>query len=183
MLDFVAKNWWLLVLRGLCSIVFGVLAFAWPHVTLGALVFLWGGYAFVGGILALGAAVTGTGGAPWWVLTLEGLVSIAAAAGAFFFPGLTAVVLLYLIAAWAIVTGIFEIVEAIQLRKVIENEWWLALAGIASVAFGVVLLMSPAGGALAVVWLIASYAVVFGVLLVALGLRVRSGLTPRLART
>jgi uncharacterized membrane protein HdeD (DUF308 family) len=176
MLHFIARNWWLLVVRGACAILFGVLAFAWPGVTLGALVLLWGVYALVGGVLSLMAAFSGAAGRPWWALTLEGVVSIAAAAAAFFFPGLTAVVLLYLIAAWAVVTGVFEIVAAIQLRKVIENELWLGLAGVASVLFGVLLFASPAGGALAVIWMIAAYAIVFGVLLVGLGLRVRARL-------
>ena len=108
------------------------------------------------------------------MLGLEGLVGLGAAAVAFFYPGVTALVLLYMIAAWAIVTGIFEIVAAIQLRKEIEGEFWLALAGVASLVFGVILIARPAVGALAVTWMIGLYAVAFGALLIAVGFRVKS---------
>jgi uncharacterized membrane protein HdeD (DUF308 family) len=180
MLQLIAKNWWMLVLRGVCAILFGVLAFTWPGVTLGALVLLWAVYAFADGVLAFAAAFSGASGTPWWVLILEGLVSIAAAAAAVLYPGITAIVLLYVIAAWAVVTGVFEIAAAIQLRKEIQGEVWLGLAGLASVLFGLVLFARPGAGALAVVWIIGAYAVVFGVLLVALGLRVKA-LKTRLA--
>jgi len=174
MLRFIARNWWMLVLRGACAILFGVLAFTWPGVTLGALVLLWGVYAFADGILAFAAAFSGAAGTPWWVLILEGLVSIAAAAAAVLYPGITAIVLLYVIAAWAIVTGVFEIAAAIQLRKEIEGEIWLGLAGLASIFFGLALFARPGAGALAVVWIIGAYAIVFGALLVALGFRVKA---------
>ena len=92
---------------------------------------------------------------------------------AFFYPGLTAIGLLYLIAIWAIATGIFELAAAIRLRKEIEGEFWLGLAGLASIVFGLMLVVQPGVGALAVVWIIGSYAILFGVLLVALGLRLK----------
>ena len=174
MLGMLARNWWMIVLRGVFSIAFGVLAWTWPGITLGVLVLLWGAYAFADGVLALGAAVSGASGKPWWMLTLEGLVGLGAAAVAFFYPGVTALVLLYMIAAWAIVTGIFEIVAAIQLRKEIEGEFWLALAGVASLVFGAILIARPAVGALAVTWMIGLYAVAFGALLIAVGFRVKS---------
>src|SRR6187397_181764 len=109
MLNFIGRNWWLLVLRGIVAILFGVLAFAWPGMTLGALILLFGAYALVNGILASVAAFTNSTDTPWWILALEGLVSIAAAVAAFLYPGITAVVLLVVMAMWAIVTGIFQI--------------------------------------------------------------------------
>ena len=177
MLHLITRNWWMLVLRGVCAILFGLLAFTRPGLTLGALILLWGIYAFIDGILAFTAAFSGATGTPWWVLTLEGLVGVAAAAAAFLIPGITALVLLYIIAAWAIVKGLFEIAAAIQLRKEIDNEAWLGLAGLASVFLGVVLFARPGVGVLAVVWLIGMYAILFGVLLVALGFRVRTPTT------
>ena len=174
MLHFIARNWWLLVLRGICAILFGVLALTSPGITLGALVLLFGAYAFADGILAFVAAFSNSTGRPWWALVLEGLVGIAAASATFLYTGISAIVLLYVIAAWAIVTGIFEIVAAVQLRKEIEGEVWLALAGLASVFFGAVLFARPGIGALAVMWMIGMYAVLFGVLLVALGFRVKT---------
>src|SRR5262245_39565865 len=171
----------MVVLRGACAILFGVLAFTWPGVTLGALVLLYGAYAFADGVLAFAAAISGSVGKPWWVLLLEGVVSIAAAGAAVFYPGLTAIVLLYVIAAWAIVKGVFQITAAIQLRKEIEGEVWLGLAGLASLFFGVVPFARPGPGALAVVWIIGAYAIAFGVLLVALGFRLKA-LKARLER-
>ena len=174
MLSVFARNWWLIVLRGVCAIVFGLLALVWPGVTLATLVLLWGFYAFADGVLAFSAAFSGRGDAPWWALTLEGLVGILAAVAAFIYPGITAIVLLYVIAIWAIVTGIIEIVGAIQLRKEIEGELWLGLAGFGSLLFGVLLIARPGLGALAVVWMIGFYALIFGVLLVALGFRAKA---------
>src|SRR5215510_16341934 len=149
------NSWWALVLRGIAAIAFGILAFVWPHITLAALVFLWGAYALVDGVVAIiGGIKSHTENRRWWVLLIEGILSFAAGVFAFFAPGLTALALLFLIAAWAIVTGGFEIGAAIQLRKYIKGEWLLALAGVASVVFGVLLFLNPGAGALAVVWLI-----------------------------
>lgn len=175
MLVVFTSSWWALVLRGLAAIGFGVLAFLWPHITLTALVFLWGAYALVDGVLAIAAGVKSHGeNKRWWVLLLEGILGVAAGVIAFVIPGITALVLLIVIAAWAMVTGVFEIAAAIQLRKFIKGEWLLALAGVASVLFGFALLLNPGAGAIALVWLIGAYAIVFGVLLIALGLRLHS---------
>jgi uncharacterized membrane protein HdeD (DUF308 family) len=169
------SSWWALVLRGLLAIAFGVLAFLWPHITLTALVFLWGAYVLVDGVFAIAAGLKShADNKRWWILLLEGLLGVAAGVFAFAIPGITALVLLMLIAAWAIVTGAFEIGAAIQLRKYIVGEWLLALAGVASVLFGFALLINPRAGGIAVVWLIGLYAVVFGILLAALGLRLKS---------
>jgi len=168
-----ANHWWAFGLRGLAAVLFGVLAFVMPGLTLTVLVLLWGAYALVDGVFALVAAFRITNDHRWGLL-LEGLVGIAAGLVTFFYPGITALVLLYIIAAWAIITGVLELVAAVRLRKVINNEWWLILSGIVSVLFGVVLVAAPGSGALAVVWLIGSYAIVFGVLLLALAVRLRS---------
>jgi uncharacterized membrane protein HdeD (DUF308 family) len=169
------SSWWALVLRGLAAIAFGILAFVWPALTLTALIFLWGAYALVDGAFSIAAGIKSYGeNKRWWLLLVGGILSLAAGVLAFILPGITALVLLMMIAAWAIVTGAFQIGAAIQLRKYIKGEWLLALAGIASVMFGMALLFNPNVGALAVVWLIGVYAVGFGILLVALGLRLHS---------
>jgi uncharacterized membrane protein HdeD (DUF308 family) len=176
LLHALAQNWWLLLLKGLCAIVFGFLAFAWPGITLTTLILLYAAFAFADGALAVVAALrggTGNGmGSRWW-LAFVGLCGIAAGIVAVVWPGLTALVLLFLIAFWAIAIGIAEIIGAIRLRKEIEGEWWLILSGIVSVLFGIALLMRPATGALAVVWLIGAFAIAYGVLTIGLALRLR----------
>ena len=175
LLSKLAENWWLLLLRGLAAIAFGVIAFFWPGITLLSLTYLWGAYAFADGVLSLWAAITGQGGDTslrWW-LALSGVVSILAAAVAFFWPGITALVLLMFIAAWAIAIGVLEIYAAVQLRKVIENEWWLILSGLLSIAFGVAMFAWPGAGALAAIWMIAWFAIFFGCLLVGVAFRLK----------
>src|SRR5262245_38616415 len=174
MLHALAKNWWLVLLQGIAAIVFGVLAFIWPGVTLFALVLLYGAFALADGVFALGAAMTGRDSSvPAWWLVLTGLLGIAAAAVAFFWPGLTALVLVMLIGAWAVVRGILAIVGAIQLRKEIEDEWFLILMGLLSVLFGLALLVMPGAGALGLISAIAAYAVAFGILTIGFSLRLR----------
>jgi uncharacterized membrane protein HdeD (DUF308 family) len=168
-------NWWAFVLRGIFAIIFGVLTFLWPGMALLTLVLLFGAYAIVDGVFNIVASfrATGAGQQRWWVLLLEGIVSIIAGLVAFFMPGLTALALLYLIAAWAVVTGALEIAAAIRLRRQIRGEWLLALAGVLSIVFGVLLFLFPGPGALAVVLWIGAYAIAFGVLLIVLGVRLR----------
>jgi len=173
MLGILARNWWALALRGVFAIIFGVMAWIWPDLTVRALVLLFGAYALVDGVFAIAAAATGAGGSRWWVLVLEGLLGIAVGLMTIFWPGLTALALLFFIASWAIVTGVFEIVAAYQLRREIEGEWLLALGGLASIIFGLILFIFPGDGALALIWLIGAYAIFFGVLLIVLALRVR----------
>jgi uncharacterized membrane protein HdeD (DUF308 family) len=167
-------NWWALAIRGIAAIIFGALAFLWPGMTLLALVVLFGAYATVDGIFAIVSAVRGTGGESGWVLLLEGILGITAGVLALFVPGITAFLLLYIIAFWSLITGIFEIVTAIRLRREIPNEWLMALSGIASILFGILLFNYPRAGALAVVWWIGAYALIFGVLLLALAIRLRA---------
>jgi uncharacterized membrane protein HdeD (DUF308 family) len=168
-------NWWLLALRGLVAVLFGVLAFVWPGATLITLVWLFGAFALVNGFLSLVLAAKAPKHYPrLGSLILGGLLGILAGLLTFVMPGITALGLLMLIAAWAIVTGIMEVVAAIRLRKIIANEWLLILAGIASVAFGVILFLQPAAGALALIWWIGAWALIFGILLIVLAFRMRN---------
>jgi len=170
--DQLAQHWWVIGLRGLAAILFGVLAFVWPGMTLAVLVLLFGAYALVDGVLTLIAAFRG-GVQHRIVMLVEGVVSVLAGLAAFVWPGLTALVLLYIIAFWAIVTGVLEIVAAIRVRRAISNELGLVIGGVLSVVFGVVLLIAPGAGALAVIFLIGAYAVVFGIALLGLAWRLR----------
>jgi uncharacterized membrane protein HdeD (DUF308 family) len=175
MLETLARNWWAVGIRGLAALLFGLLAIIWPGITVLALLALFGAYALVDGVVALGTAFFGRRGAAadrGW-LVVEGIAGIAAGIVTFVWPGVTALVLLWLIAAWAFVTGIFEIVAAVRLRREIRGEWLLILSGALSVLFGLVLVIWPATGALAVIYLIGIYAIVFGVVLLALAFRLR----------
>jgi uncharacterized membrane protein HdeD (DUF308 family) len=167
-----ARHWWALALRGAAAVIFGVLAFIWPGLTLAILVVFWGAYALVDGVLDVVASFR-TNHDHRWALLIEGVVGIAAGVAAFAWPGLTALVLVYIIAAWGVVTGVFEVIAAIRLRQVIRNEWLLVLSGIVSILFGIVLFVAPGAGALALVWLIAAFAIVDGILLLVLSFRLR----------
>lgn len=173
-----ARNWWLLLLRGVISIAFGIVALFWPGATLLSLVFLWGAYAVVDGIFSLWAAITGSVGektSRWW-LALLGIVSIAAGVIAWVWPAKTALVLLILIAIWAMATGMMQIWGAIKLRKEIEGEWLLGLSGSLAILLGIVLLLQPAAGALTVVWVLGGFAIVMGFANIGLALRLRKHL-------
>lgn len=177
LLDQLGANWGWIALRGAAAVIFGVLGFAWPGVTLTVLTLWWGAYAFTEGVLALIAAFrVRDDGRPMWALVVIGILGIAAGVMTFLWPSMTALLLLTLIAVWAFFMGIFQIVTAVRLRKEIKNEWLLALSGVLSILFGVLMMASPGEGALAVVWVIAGYSLVFGVLLIvlALGLKKRA---------
>ena len=172
--DTLARNWWLVLLRGIAGIIFGIITFFAPGISFAALVLLFGAYAFVDGVFAIMAAMGRRARSRrWWVL-LEGLAGVAAGVITLFWPGITAIALLAVIAAWALVTGGLEIAAAIRLRKVINNEWLLALAGVASAAFGILLILFPGPAALALILWIGAYALVSGVLWVVLALRLHS---------
>jgi uncharacterized membrane protein HdeD (DUF308 family) len=172
-----ARNWWLLLIRGILAILFGLVAFAWPTLTLITLVLLYGAYAFVDG---LGAIWVG-GKSRAWGLLVFGLLGVIVGVYTFFYPGITAIALLYVIAAWAFVRGIFEIIMAIQLRKEINYEWALIVSGVISIIFGIVLVANPGAGALALVVVIGAFALMFGVMMIVFAFRVR-GLPARLER-
>ena len=169
-----SQYWWMTLLRGLIAILFGVLLFVMPGVSLLTLTLLFGAFALVDGI---GNIVTAIGGRKehehWWVLLLVGLLGVGVGLLTFYSPGLTALALLFYIAIWAIASGLLAIVAAIRVRKEIEGELWLILSGLASVAFGVLIVARPGAGALSVLWLIGAYAIAFGVILVIFAFKAR----------
>lgn len=166
------RHWWVVALRGLAAIIFGILAFIWPGITIAVLVLFFGAYAIVDGVLALYSAFRSRG-QHFWATLAEGIISIGAGLVAYFWPAITALALLFVIAAWAILTGALEIFAAIRLRRVVRNEWALIFSGALSIVFGVWLVIQPGTGALAVVWLIGLYAVIFGIALLVLAFRLR----------
>jgi uncharacterized membrane protein HdeD (DUF308 family) len=174
MLDALARNWWLILLRGIAAIVFGLLTFVWPGITLLTLILFYGAFALVDGVLAIAAAVMGGAPAPRWWLAVIGLLGIAVGVLTFAWPGVTALVLLLFIAGWAIAIGVLQIAGAIRLRKEIDNEWLLILGGVLSVLFGLVLIVQPGVGALALLYVIGFYAILYGILFVMFALRLRT---------
>jgi uncharacterized membrane protein HdeD (DUF308 family) len=171
MLSSLAESWWALALRGVAAVLFGILAVLLPGVAVLALVFAFGAYALADGMLALVAGIRGSGRR--WVLLVEGLVGIVAGLLALVLPGVTIEVLLYLIAAWAVIIGVLEIPAAIWLRREMEGEWTLVLGGILSVIVGVGLAVLPRLILLSMVWVVGVYALIFGVALIAAAFRVR----------
>ncbi|WP_226664584.1 HdeD family acid-resistance protein [Microbulbifer aggregans] len=176
MLKLLAENWWVLLLRGLFAVLFGVLTFVWPGISLLSLIILFGAYSLVDGVVALFGAFKGRGqvqGSSLWWLLFVGISGVAAGIVTFIYPQVTALVLVVFIGAWALVRGIFEIIGAVRLRKEIDHEWLLILAGLISVLFGLALLVNPQAGALALLWLIGGYAILFGLILIWLSFRLR----------
>lgn len=167
--------WWVVVLRGILAIGFGILALVWPDITLLTMLILFGAFALVDGVSNLIYAfdARGEGRSPWFFV-VQGLLGIAAGFVIVAWPDISALTLLYLIAAWAIITGLFEITAAVELRKVVGNEWMLGIAGVGSVLFGVLTMIFPGDGATALAWLIGIYALAFGTMLVLLGWRLRA---------
>jgi uncharacterized membrane protein HdeD (DUF308 family) len=176
MLELLARRWWMITLRGALAVLFGLLAIFWPGITVLALVLLWGAYALIDGITAVGLAVMDRS-APTdhrWMYGLLGVLGIAVGVITFVWPGATTVVLLVIIAFWAIFAGVLQIAAAIRLRKVIDHEWFLALTGAVCVFLGILLIVQPATGAIGLVIAIATFALVWGVSLILFGLRLRS---------
>lgn len=169
------NRWWLLLLRGLAAILFGILCFVQPGLSLATLVLLFGAYSLVDGVLGVLVAVVGRKEIEdWWVLLLWALSSIAIGILTFSAPAITGLILLFYIAAWAIVSGVLQVALAIRIRKEIDGEWFLIVTGIISIAFGLFLMARPGDGALTVIWIIGGYATILGVALVFLSMRLRN---------
>ncbi len=173
MLTWFARHWGMLALRGVLAILFGVVALLWPHLTLKALVFLFGAYTLVDGFSSLLALALRAGRKPWWFAALEGVLGIVVGVATFAWPLITAVVLLYLIALWAVANGISKLLVVFLPRLASEDRWLLALNGAISLTFGVLLALFPGQGALAVVWLIGLYAIAHGLTFLAFAQRLR----------
>ena len=173
MLEYLQRNWWVFAVRGVLAIVIGVLAFVRPDVTLVALVALFGAYALLDGIFTVATSFTLSGTRYFWWLLLEGILGIVVGVLTFVYPGAMAASLLILLGCWLIVTGIFEIGAAIELRKLIEDEWFYVLGGLFSIAAGVLTLYRPNQSALAWMWVIGVYAILFGIMMLAVGFKVR----------
>ena len=174
MLSSLSRNWWLVALRGTLAVIFGAAAFVWPGLTFEVLVLLFGAYAFIDGVIVVSFGLMAAGeGQRWWPLVLGGVVGIATGVLTFVQPAAMALALVYVIGAWAVVTGILEIVAAIRLRKVITSEWLMGLSGLLSIVFGAVVLAQPGTGALALVFLFGFYAILAGISQISLGFRLR----------
>lgn len=173
-LSLLAQNWWILALRGALAILFGILAFLYPGLTALYLVIFIGAYFFIDGIFALMAAVMGRADRQtWWTLILVGILGIGVGILAFARPGLTLLAVAYWIGAGAIVRGVFEIIAAIQLRREIEGEWFLALAGLISILFGVMLFARPLEGIIAILYIIAGMAIFLGIIQLLLAFKLK----------
>jgi uncharacterized membrane protein HdeD (DUF308 family) len=171
----ITRNWWMVALRGAFAILFGILTIAWPQITVVVLVALFGAWALLDGISAFVAAWrSAEAKQTWWPFLVTGVLGVGAAIVTWVWPQITALSLLYVIAVWAIASGVLQIVAAIRMRKIITNEFWLALAGIGSVVFGLLVLVFPGAGAIGIAWAIGWYAILFGLLMVMLGFRLRS---------
>jgi len=173
MLTVLAGQWWLLMFRAVAAVLFGLLALVWPALTLAALIILFGAYALVDGIATLTMAIPSKGLPGFGSLLVEGLTGITAGIVTFLYPGLTAIALLVVIAVWAIMTGIAAIAAAMALRKEITGEWPLPVVGTLSMILGFLLLLRPGQGAVAVVWVIALYAIAAGAIQMVLAFRMR----------
>jgi uncharacterized membrane protein HdeD (DUF308 family) len=171
----VRRNWWLLALRGVFAIIFGLIALFAPRIALLAFILVFAVYALVNGIIAVYTAIQERGSLSRWGWVLfEGILSIIAGIVAIVYPGLTALVLLYIVASWAIVTGILEIVAAFAIRGFASREWMLALAGILSIIFGIILFIRPGAGLLSILWLVGIYAIVYGILFIVRAFQLRA---------
>lgn len=173
MAEDLARNWWVLLLRGIVALLFAVFAFTQPGITLATLVLFFGAFCLAEGALGVWTALSQREHIPWGLFLLWGLIGIGVGLMALFAPAAIAIALVFYIAFWAITTGVLEIVSAIRLRQTIEGEWLLVLAGALSVVFGALLMVSPGRGVLAVLWLIGGYAAIFGVIMIALSFKVR----------
>ena len=182
MIAILSQNWWTLLLRGLVAILFGIIAFAYPSAAIIAGLAVFAAFAFIEGIFAFMAAFGwGLPSRERWLMGLLGLLGIAIGVLAVVRPGITALSIVLLVAWWAIIGGIIQIVVAVEMRKQIPGEWWLVLSGLLSIAFGALLFWRPGVGLVTLVWIFASYAIAYGVIMLLLAFRARS-LTTSAAR-
>jgi uncharacterized membrane protein HdeD (DUF308 family) len=171
----ITRSWWLLLIRGLASLIFGILALIWPGLTVLTLIIFFGAFAIVDGVFAIGSAIRrAERRVEWWPELIEGILGIIIGLIAFIWPGLTALGLLYIIGAWAVITGITEIAAAVRLRAAIDNEWFLGLSGVLSVVWGVILFIFPGTGAIAIAWLIGILAIIYGAALLSFAWRIHN---------
>jgi uncharacterized membrane protein HdeD (DUF308 family) len=176
MVAVLAQNWWAIAIRGAIAILFGLVAVFLPGATMLSLVLLFGAYAFVDGVFGIVSAVRAARQHErWGLLVLEGIVDIATAAVAFFWPGITVVAFVLLVAIWAIVTGALMLAAAFRL-EIEDGRWWMLLGGIVSVLYGALLIVAPMIGALVLTWRLGAYALIFGICLVVLAFRLRGRL-------
>ena len=184
MLNMLAKNWWLVEIRGVAAIAFGVLAFLWPGITLLVLVTLFAAYMLIDGVallVSLRRAEPATAGHRLAV-GLMGILGVAVGIATIFWPGITALALLYLVAFWAITLGLTQVIAAIRLRREISGELWFVIGGLLTVVFGVFILLFPGTGLLSLVWIVGAWAVVFGITNLVLAWRLR-GLHQQIVRS
>jgi uncharacterized membrane protein HdeD (DUF308 family) len=173
-MNLLARNWWALALRGVAAILFGAVAFLAPGFTLVWLVLLFGAYALLDGVLAIVAGIRAAERHErWWPFALEGLANLAVGVITFIMPAATAFVLVWFVAVWAILTGGLRISAAIRLRKEIRGEWLLIVNGALSVLLGLFIIVRPIAGLVSLVWFVGAYATVYGIILLALALRLR----------
>jgi uncharacterized membrane protein HdeD (DUF308 family) len=171
----VKRNWWLLALRGVFAIIFGLIALFFPGIALRAFIIVFGVYAIIDGIAAVVIAIQERGSLSRWGWVLfEGIISILAGIVAFVYPGITALALLFVVAIYAILTGILEIVAAFVIRGFAAREWALGIAGVLSIIFGIILFIRPGAGLLTILWLVGIYAIIFGILFIVRAFQMRS---------
>lgn len=174
LMSVLARNWWAFVLRGVLAVLFGILALLVPGATMLSLVFLFAAYALVDGIFAIaGAVMAATAHERWGLLVLEGVVDIAAAAASMLWPGLTVVVFVLLVAAWALMTGGLLLASSLKMDAD-HGRWWMALGGVVSILYGAALVIAPLIGALVLTWWIGAYALFFGIAMLVLAFRLRA---------
>ncbi|MBV8068020.1 MAG: DUF308 domain-containing protein [Candidatus Eremiobacteraeota bacterium] len=185
MLTVLSRNWWMWLIRGIAAVIFGILAWLWPGLTWITIAILFGAYAFVDGIFAIyGTIRAAETHQRWWPFLLEGIVGILIAAITFYDVRITITALYLTIAVWAFLTGIFELVAAVQIRKHLANEVWLIVGGLASIAFGVLMILYPIIAAITIIYIIAAYAIFFGIIMIGFSLRLRKhAQTPTAAAT
>jgi uncharacterized membrane protein HdeD (DUF308 family) len=174
-LDILGRTWWVMLLRGIAAIVFGVIAVAWPGLTVFVLVILFGAYTLADGIIEIWSGLQARNVHDrWWVEILIGLAGVVAGILVMTWPGVSALALMYVIAAWMVVTGVLQIIQAIRLRQEISNEWLLGLSGALSLLLGAYFFAFPGSGAISLVWVIGIYAIMFGILLMIFSFRVKN---------